>query len=454
MVSKTLLFSCIVSLVHLVVSEVSPPQADIGFDGRSDLSSNPSLGHIQELLSRHITDLSALLNNFTSSVSTPIGTGRPILQPPQDDSVAAASACDCTPPIESTCQIACGTHHGDGPRDPPDHSSNNVATDTRPLAGLLPLRLSCTCSPPVALSCKILCADHGGTVWTPPKDVKLAPFSSESTQARLQLQQDHLADTGSDSALPPCDCTHPTPQCRILCANHGGDSVDPPDDAPADAIPHPIPKPGQGNDGQTSPQPPTSPDPSQPGWESCDCANPTPGSCQILCANHGGRANGSDDVKLQNASMPWPATGSLREFPTASDESSTLHRTLTLTVQTSPDSSTPINAEVDLSSYASFATHSAITALNLAGEILPLTQPPSQAQTVSIHSQQQKVVGTVALQLPEYRLHEVFYVVESEPQSTGASETAAHAESIPDFIVGVDFLLQIGGLAVGSHLLA
>ncbi|KAK5048228.1 hypothetical protein LTR84_005898 [Exophiala bonariae] len=468
MVSKTLLFSCIASLVHLVISDASPPQAATTVDGLPDFGTNPSLGDIQALLSRHITDLSDLLHNFSSTVNIPVRTEHPILQAPiREDSSTAAAPCDCRPPISPDCQILCGTHGGDEPKEPSDHipgtiftDSNHGATDPLPLAGLLPLRLSCTCTPPIAVSCKILCANHGGTVWQPPKDVKMAPFSSsESTQPRLRLQEDHISNPASDSANPLCDCNQPTTStlCVNLCANHGGDSFQPPDNAPLDTIPHPLPTPGQGHDGQIPPPAP----PSQPELESCNCNNPTAGACQILCANHGGQANGSDDTnlkaKLQNASMPWPATDPVAEVATIAslhESDTSLPKVLTLSVQTSPDSSTPINADIDLSSYASFATHSAITALGLGGEIHTLGYQ-SQAQSVSGSNQLQTVIGTITLQLPQYNLHEAFYVVEPElaPVTTSPGDGDG-GEKPADFTVGVDFLLQIGGLAVGSHLFA
>lgn len=73
MVSKTLLFSCVASLALVVVSEPGPVQAGGIFHDTSDSTSGASLVHTQSLLSQHITDLSALLNNFTNGVETPVG---------------------------------------------------------------------------------------------------------------------------------------------------------------------------------------------------------------------------------------------------------------------------------------------------------------------------------------------------------------------------------------------
>lgn len=72
MVSTTLLFSCVASFAQVAVSEPGPVQAGVILHGLSDSTSGASFVHIQSLLSQHITDLSALLNNFTNGVNTPV----------------------------------------------------------------------------------------------------------------------------------------------------------------------------------------------------------------------------------------------------------------------------------------------------------------------------------------------------------------------------------------------
>jgi hypothetical protein len=72
MVSKTLLFSFVASLAQGVVSEPGLAKAEVASNGLPDSIPGASLAHIQALLSQHITQLSALLDNFTS-VNNPNG---------------------------------------------------------------------------------------------------------------------------------------------------------------------------------------------------------------------------------------------------------------------------------------------------------------------------------------------------------------------------------------------
>jgi len=143
----------------------------------------------------------------------------------------------------------------------------------------------------------------------------------------------------------------------------------------------------------------------------------------------------------QNASMPLP--GILNPNPNIFNTAAAAEPLqLSLTISKADGTSSTIAASVDLTSYASFAASSTISDLGFAGEIHHTPKQP-----VTIHSQPCKVVGTAALLLPDFGLHEVFYVV--EPSVMGDEDDAG----LPELTVGVDFLQQIGGLSVKSHLL-
>lgn len=424
MVSKTLLFSFIASLtqVHVVVSEPSP---------------SASLVHVRNLLSQHITDLSALLDNFKEKNNDQI-----ILQAPLTDSSAVPLACNChASPLDPACRIRCGNHENE-PIPPADQAStlpdsNNVNGSSQslplPPAGLLPLRFSCSCTPPILISCKVLCANHGGTVWHPPNSDRLA---ASSNQARLFSQQ-NIPDAHQN---PPqwegCDCNNPTPECTNICSNHGGGR----DNSTTGEHGSPT---SQSHPGGPGPRlPPSDSDPV--------CTNP------IVCGNHGGGAASgggpstkaaseqfvgnerlSDQHQQQNASMPLPGT---EPFSNNNDNTAAAPRQLAISVSKADGSSATIAAAVDLTSYASFATSSIVTDLGFAGEI-----HPTHEQSITIHGQQSKVIGTVALLLADYGLHEVFYV--ADPIATNEDMV------LPGLIVGVDFLQQIGGLSVKNNLL-
>lgn len=148
--------------------------------------------------------------------------------------------------------------------------------------------------------------------------------------------------------------------------------------------------------------------------------------------------------------MPWP-TESFNNNVAAEQRQYNMRQ---LTVQSADGTLATVDAEVDLSSYASFASHSGVTSLGYGLEIHPWAaaaadgQPETAAhQSIDIHGQPCKVIGTVALMISDYDLHEVFYVL--DPTST----EDAQQQVLPELIVGVDFLQQIGGLTVKSHLL-
>lgn len=126
-----------------------------------------------------------------------------------------------------------------------------------------------------------------------------------------------------------------------------------------------------------------------------------------------------------------------------------------LTVQSADGSLATVEAEVDLSSYASFASHSGVTNLGFGLEILPWVadgQPKNTPyQSIDVHGHPCKVIGTVALMISDYDLHEVFYVL--DPTDTTTDTEDAQKRVLPELIVGVDFLQQIGGLTVKSYLL-
>jgi hypothetical protein len=354
-------------------------------------------------------------------------------------------------------------------------------------------------------------------VWQPPNSVKFA-----SSPPRLRHQNPEV-----DSTAPQkegCDCNHSTKECHNFCASHGG-RIDPPD-GPQDTTP------GQSHDGQGSAPP--SADPSQPQWDGCDCNNPTTPACQIICANHGGRANGTDNAQdktsaqptqdgghhvpppadssnsgsgcecgdlpesvclsichshggaasdpesstkaasdrstgnkrladqqvlsgvidqQQNSSMQWPTESfsSNNNNVAAEQHQYTMRQ---LTVQSADGSLATVDAEVDLSSYASFASRSGVTNLGFGLEIHPWAadgQPKTTQQSIDVHGHPCKVIGTVALLISDYDLHEVFYVL--EPTNTDTDTEDAQQWVLPELIVGVDFLQQIGGLTLKSHLL-
>lgn len=128
-----------------------------------------------------------------------------------------------------------------------------------------------------------------------------------------------------------------------------------------------------------------------------------------------------------------------------------------LAVQTPSGATTTVNADIDLSCHASFASHSAVTTLGFGGDVVgdfrPITQQ-SQSESVFIYNTNTyNVIGTVTLLLSDYNHHEVFYVIKPITSDSGSDRGTDTSRTLPDFIVGVDFLQQIGGLTVKSDLL-